>query len=388
MSLPSFSIRELLEAGIHFGHNPRRWNPKMAPYLFGVRNGVHIINLEHTVPLLHQAMQTIRDVASDGGRILFVGTKRQASSIIAESAQKCGQYYVNHRWLGGMLTNWKTISNSIKRLKDLQGRLETEGEAFTKKELLSLNRQVGKLEKALGGIKEMGGVPDMLFVVDTVREITAIKEARKLGIPIVAIVDSNSDPDLIDYPIPGNDDAMRSIELYCHLISGAILEGLQHQMLTAGVDLGESPDLIEEMGEQLESTAERAPSAEKTPQKPAAKPEASKEKSAVAKKADKEGAEKDAKKDTSVKIKAEDASAKKEDKAVEKKVEKPKASPKSKEDKKETTQKAEKPADEKAEKPATKKAASAKSPSAKVEAKKETKDSSEKGSKKSDQEKS
>lgn len=251
MSLPLFKMRELLEAGVHFGHNPRRWNPKMAPYLYGVRNGIHIINLEKTVPLLKQAMEVARDIVAQGGRVLFVGTKRQASQIFADSAQKCGQYYVNHRWLGGMLTNWKTVSNSIKRLKDLREKFEGDTSGFTKKELLTLERQVEKLEKALGGIKEMGGVPDLLFVVDTLREMTAIKEAKKLGIPVIAVVDSNSDPDFIDYPIPGNDDASRSIEVYCRLVSGSILEGLQNQMLAAGVDLGASEKGMEELDETL-----------------------------------------------------------------------------------------------------------------------------------------
>lgn len=258
MSLPTFSMRQLLEAGIHFGHNPRRWNPKMQQYLFGVRNGIHIINLEHTVPMLYAAMEAIRDTAANGGRVLFVGTKRQASDIIAESARKCGQYYVNHRWLGGMLTNWKTVSNSIKRLNELQKLLETQNTVLIKKEQLTLERQINKLERALGGIKEMGGVPDILFVIDTVREMTAIKEAKKLGIPVVAVIDSNSDPDCIDYPIPGNDDAMRSIELYCHLISGSVLEGLQSQMLAAGVDIGASAHLSDEMMDDIDSL-EKAP---------------------------------------------------------------------------------------------------------------------------------
>lgn len=244
MSLPSFSMRDLLEAGVHFGHNPRRWNPKMAPYIFGTRNGIHIINLDHTVPLLQKAMEAVRDVTAGGGRVLFVATKKQASELMAEAAQKCGQYYVNHRWLGGMLTNWKTVSQSIKRLKDLQKTLEEKGKSLTKKEQLSLTRQISKLERALGGIKEMGGVPDILFVIDTLREITAIKEANKLGIPVIAVIDSNSDPDGIDYPIPGNDDATRSIEFYTRLISGSILEGLQNQMIAAGVDIGENAEAL------------------------------------------------------------------------------------------------------------------------------------------------
>lgn len=239
MSLPSFSIRQLLEAGVHFGHHTRRWNPKMAPYIFGVRSGIHILDLDQTAPLLHRALVAVREVAAGGGRILFVGTKRQASSIIADAAKKCGQYYVNHRWLGGMLTNWNTVSQSIKRLRELEERLEKSA-GFTKKEVLQLQREHNKLDLALGGIREMAGTPDMIVVIDTNKESIAIQEARKLGIPVVAVLDTNSDPANVDHPIPGNDDAIRAIELYCDLFSGAVLDGLQQELLSAGVDLGES----------------------------------------------------------------------------------------------------------------------------------------------------
>jgi small subunit ribosomal protein S2 len=243
MSLPSFSIRDMLESGVHFGHHPRRWNPKMSKYIYGVRNGVHILNLEKSAPLLRNALQAIVDVVASGGRVLFVGTKKQASDIVATEAARCGQYYVNHRWLGGMMTNWQTVSHSIRRLKDLKEVLDQGLEGMTKKEILKLTRQYNNLELSLGGIKEMGGLPDILFVVDTNKEDIAILEARKLGIPVVAVVDSNSDPDGIDYPVPGNDDAIRSIEFYCHLVSTAVLNGLQTQMHAVGVDLGASAEL-------------------------------------------------------------------------------------------------------------------------------------------------
>jgi small subunit ribosomal protein S2 len=245
-------MRQLLEAGVHFGHHTRRWNPKMAPFIFGVRNGVHILDLEQTVPLLQQALQAVRDVVSSGGRVLFVGTKRQASEKIAEAAKRCGQYYVNHRWLGGMLSNWKTISNSIKRLKDLEARLSESNTGLTKKELLQMTRERDKLERALGGIKEMGGQPDILFVIDTNKESIAVAEAVKLGIPVVAVVDSNSNPNGIAYPIPGNDDAIRAIAMYCDLISAAVLDGLQQEAIATGAD----------MGEQAELPAEQLPAAE------------------------------------------------------------------------------------------------------------------------------
>jgi small subunit ribosomal protein S2 len=238
MSMPSFTMRQLLEAGVHFGHHTRRWNPQMSPYIFGVRNGVHIIDLEQTVPLLHRALEVVRDVAAGGGRVLFVGTKRQAQEPVAEAAKRCGQYYVNHRWLGGMLTNFKTISQSIKRLREVDERVNQPGTGLTKRELLELTRDRDKLERALGGIKEMGGLPDILFVIDTNKEAIAVLEANKLKIPVIAVLDSNSSPDGIIYPIPGNDDAMRAIHLYCDLVSGAVLEGLQAELAASGADMG------------------------------------------------------------------------------------------------------------------------------------------------------
>jgi small subunit ribosomal protein S2 len=247
MAMPSFTMRQLLEAGVHFGHHTRRWNPQMAPYIFGVRNGIHIIDLEQTVPMLHRALQAIRDVAAAGGRVLFVGTKRQAQEGIAEGAKRCGQYYVDHRWLGGMLTNFKTISQSIKRLREMDERVEQPSAGLTKRELLELTRDRDKLERALGGIKEMGGLPDILFIIDTNKEAIAVQEANKLKIPVVAILDSNSSPDGIAYPIPGNDDAMRAIHLYCELVSGAVLDGLQAELAAAGRDIGEQEELPAEL---------------------------------------------------------------------------------------------------------------------------------------------
>lgn len=241
--MPTFTMRQLLEAGVHYGHQTRRWDPKMAPYLYGARSGIHIIDLQQTVPMLYQALQVIRDVVAGGGRVLFVGTKRQASQKVKESASLCGQFYVNHRWLGGMLTNWKTISQSIKRLRELDEQMEEGTHGFTKKEILNLERERTKLELSIGGIKDMGGVPNILFVIDTTKEDIAIKEANKLGIPVVAIVDSNSNPDGIDYLVPGNDDAQRAIDLYCTLVSTAVLDGLQAEMQSVGVDVGASEDL-------------------------------------------------------------------------------------------------------------------------------------------------
>ncbi len=253
MALPTFTMRQLLEAGVHFGHHTRRWNPRMEPYLFGVRNGIHIIDLQQTVPLLYRAMQAVRDVTAAGGRVLFVGTKRQAQGRMAEAASQCGQYYVNHRWLGGMLTNWKTVSHSIRRLRELEERLESEATGLTKKERLNLQRDQEKLELTLGGIKDMGGLPDILFIVDVVKEHIAVQEARKLGVPVVAVCDSNADPAGITYPIPGNDDALRAIDLYCELMSGAVLDGIQEEMVRSGTDLGALEDstevVVEEAGE-------------------------------------------------------------------------------------------------------------------------------------------
>ena len=238
MAMPTYSMRQLLEAGIHFGHTTRRWNPLMRPYIFGERNGIHIIDLEQTVPMLQRGLEAIREVAAGGGRVLFVGTKRQATEIVSTSAIRCGQYFVNHRWLGGMLTNWRTISNSIKRLRDIEEQLAVEDIGLTKKELLRLTAERDKLERALGGIKEMGSLPDILFVVDTNKEAIAVAEAQKLGIPVVAILDSNSDPRGITHPVPGNDDAMRAISLYCDLVADCVLDGLQAELLSTGVDIG------------------------------------------------------------------------------------------------------------------------------------------------------
>jgi small subunit ribosomal protein S2 len=240
MATPEFSMRQLLEAGVHFGHQTRRWNPKMGPFIFGIRNNIHIIDLQQTVPLLRRALEVIRDVAANNGRVMFVGTKRQAADIVADEAKRCGQYYVNHRWLGGMLTNWKTISHSIKRLRALDEQLGQEGLGLTKKEQLNLTRERDKLERALGGIKEMGGLPDILFVIDTNKESIAVAEARKLAIPVVAVIDSNSDPLGVDHPIPGNDDSQRAIRLYCELVANAVLSGLQEQAIASGVDIGSS----------------------------------------------------------------------------------------------------------------------------------------------------
>lgn len=238
MALPAFSMRQLLEAGAHFGHQTHRWNPRMGPYIFGDRNGIHILDLGQTAPMLQRALQAVSDVLADGGRILFVGTKRQASEPIAEAARNSAQYYVNSRWLGGMLTNWNTISNSIKRLKYLEEVLASPDSGLTKKERLLRTRELDKLERALGGIKNMPGLPSMMFVVDTNKEAIAIKEAQRLGIPVVALLDTNCSPDGITYPIPGNDDAGRSVALFCDLISRAALDGISRNKTGLGVDLG------------------------------------------------------------------------------------------------------------------------------------------------------
>jgi small subunit ribosomal protein S2 len=245
MSLPQFTMRQLLEAGVHFGHQTHRWNPKMQDYLFGMRNKIHIIDLSKTVPLLHQAVVVASDVVAQGGRILFVGTKRQASDAIADAAKRCAQYYVNHRWLGGMLTNWKTITNSIKRLRYLDDLIAGEAQGFTKKELLQLTRERDRLEQELGGIKDMGGVPDLLFVIDTNKESIAIAEALKLKIPVIAVIDSNSNPDGVTYPVPGNDDAGRAITLYCDLLARAAIDGIGRAQGGAGVDIGEAEEVTE-----------------------------------------------------------------------------------------------------------------------------------------------
>jgi small subunit ribosomal protein S2 len=254
-------MRQLLEAGVHFGHHTRRWNPKMKSYIFGIRNNVHIIDLEQTVPQLARALQAIRDVAAAGGRVLFVGTKRQAQEAVSEAAKRCGQYYVDHRWLGGMLTNFKTISQSIKRLRELDERIAQPEAGITKRELLELTRDRDKLERALGGIKEMGGLPDILFVIDTNKEAIAVQEANKLKIPVVAILDSNSDPDGILYPVPGNDDAMRAVHLYCQLVADAVLDGLQAEAAASGVDIGAAERAPRVELPPLSDVAEERPSA-------------------------------------------------------------------------------------------------------------------------------
>jgi small subunit ribosomal protein S2 len=262
MALPEFTMRGLLEAGAHFGHQTHRWNPKMDRYIFGSRANIHIIDLSQTIPLLHQALVQVRDVAAKGGRVLFVGTKRQASDPVAESAKRCAQYYVNHRWLGGTLTNWRTVSGSIARLRELEGLLEGgESQGRSKKELLQLNRERDKLELSLGGIKDMGGIPDIMFVIDTNKEAIAIQEARKLNIPVVAILDTNSNPDGITYPIPGNDDAARAIQMYCDLVADAVIDGLATGQAAAGVDIGASEAPVEPALRK----AAKAPKAEAAP---------------------------------------------------------------------------------------------------------------------------
>ena len=251
--LPSFNMRQLLEAGVHFGHQSHRWNPKMAPFIYGARNNIHIVDLAQTVPLLHQALVTVSDVVAKGGRVLFVGTKRQASDAVADSAKRSAQYYINHRWLGGTLTNWKTISQSIRRLRQLDEILAGETQGRTKKELLNIQRERDKLNQSLGGIKDMGGLPSLLFVIDTNKEDIAIKEAQKLKIPIVAIVDTNCDPDGIDHPVPGNDDAGRAITLYCDLMARAAIDGIERGQVASGVDVGaaEAPPAEELPVEQV-----------------------------------------------------------------------------------------------------------------------------------------
>ena len=261
MSLPTFTMRQLLEAGVHFGHHTRRWNPKMAPYIFGKRNNIHIINLEKTVPMLHEALEAVHSIAKNGGKFLFVGTKRSASDLIAQAAINCGQYYVNHRWLGGMLTNWETVSKSIKKLKDLEERISSgEINNLTKKERLNIERQKDKLDLTLGGIKNINGIPDALFIIDTNKEAIAVLEANNLNIPVIAICDTNTNPSGVDFPIPGNDDALRAISLYCDLIAASVLKGLESNLEESGVDIGESQDLAEEKiieDTSIENTTER-----------------------------------------------------------------------------------------------------------------------------------
>jgi small subunit ribosomal protein S2 len=268
MALPDVSMRQLLEAGVHFGHQTHRWNPKMEPFIYGSRNNIHIIDLTQTVPLLHQALLAVSDVVAKGGRVLFVGTKRQASEAVADAAKSCAQYFVNHRWLGGTLTNWRTISNSIKRLKSLEEILQGEAHGLTKKELLQLTREKDKLERSLGGIKDMGALPDLMFVIDTNKEAIAIAEARKLHMPVVAVVDSNCDPEGISHPIPGNDDAGRAITLYCDLIARAAIDGIERAQGAVGVDLGAVEEPAREPGLAGEEAGEsRAPEADHRPRR-------------------------------------------------------------------------------------------------------------------------
>ena len=290
--LPQITISELIEAGVHFGHKTMRWNPKMSSYLYGIKDGVHIIDLQQTLPLINSALEKIYDVARSNGRILFVGTKTQASDVVSEAAKKCGQYYINHRWLGGTLTNWSTINRSIKKLSELEKSLETsaaEEESgklkFTKKERLDITRKIEKLEKSLGGIREMGGLPNLLFVIDTNMEDIAIQEAKKLGIPVIAILDSNSNPDNITYPIPGNDDATRAIKLYCNLVSSAILFGMQESLIASGIDIGEATEIndILQLSASLEKKndikfkdAKKKPAKTDESEKKASKPRAKK----------------------------------------------------------------------------------------------------------------
>ena len=266
MALPNVTMRQLLEAGVHFGHQTHRWNPKMAPFIYGSRNNIHIIDLTQTVPLLHQALLTVSDVVAKGGRVLFVGTKRQASEAVADAAKSCAQYYVNHRWLGGTLTNWRTISNSIKRLKSLEELLAGDHHGLTKKELLQLTREKDKLERSLGGIKDMGALPDLMFVIDTNKESIAIAEARKLHMPVVAVVDSNCDPDGISHPIPGNDDAGRAITLYCDLISRAAIDGIERAQGAVGMDLGAAEEPMADPALEGDEGGER-PAADRRPKK-------------------------------------------------------------------------------------------------------------------------
>ncbi|MBL4804558.1 MAG: 30S ribosomal protein S2 [Alphaproteobacteria bacterium] len=311
MAMPEFTMRQLLEAGVHFGHHTRRWNPKMRQHIFGVRNGVHIIDLQQTTPMLGEALKALRDIVANGGRVLFVGTKRQASSKIAESAKRCGQYFVNHRWLGGMLTNWQTISKSIARLRELEEILSSnEQKALrTKKELLMLSREHEKLELSLGGIKDMGGQPDAVFIIDVTMEDIAVQEANKLGVPVFAVVDTNADPKGVDYVIPGNDDALRAIDLYCDLVADAVLDGLEAELASGSKD----PGAAEEVNVKLPPK----PKKEEEGMTPGEAAKLAAEKKKAPKKADKKDEKADAKDE-----KAEDA--KKADEPANEAEEKPK----------------------------------------------------------------
>ncbi|MBR1825050.1 MAG: 30S ribosomal protein S2 [Alphaproteobacteria bacterium] len=256
MTIPTFTLRQMVEAGVHFGHHARRWNPQMAPYIYGKKDNVHIIDLQKSYPMLYNALNATRDVVAQGGKVLFVATKRQAQEIVKESAERCGQYYVNYRWLGGMLTNWKTVYKSITRLNKLNEMEEKNAyDGYTKKEILNYKKEREKLSVVLNGIKDMGGQPDLLFVIDTPKESLAIKEAKKLGIPVVGIVDTNANPNEVDYPVPGNDDAIRAIQFYCDLISGAILDGVSAEMAAKGLDIADA----EASAEEKSAPKKRAP---------------------------------------------------------------------------------------------------------------------------------
>ena len=263
MTLPTFTLRQLVEAGAHFGHHARRWNPQMAPYIYGKKDNVHIINLQKTYPMLYTALNAAREVAANGGKVLFVATKKQAQEIVKENAERCGQFYVNYRWLGGMLTNWKTVYKSINRLVKLNSMFENnEVEGYTKKEIQNLKKEQEKLQLSLGGIMNMGGQPDLLFVIDTPKEALAIKEARKLGIPVIGIVDTNANPNEVDYPVPGNDDAIRAISLYCELVSAAIIDGMQAGLAAQGVKLEEAEVAAEEKPAPKKRASKKAKEAE------------------------------------------------------------------------------------------------------------------------------
>ncbi len=309
MALPDFTMLELVEAGVHFGHKTKRWNPQMAPFIYGSRNDIHIIDLQKTVPLLHNALLAVRDVARKNGRILFVGTKRPASIPVAEAAKRCGQYYVNKRWLGGMLTNWNTIQDSIKRLRKLEETLDQDDIGLTKKEILALERQRDKLEKSLGGIKDMGGIPDLIFMIDTNREELAVKEAARLGIPVIAVLDSNSSLEHVTYPVPGNDDASRAIKLYCRLISDAALDGLQEAVAVSGQDIGASENVANAgISEAIKMTEEQVVAKEK--------PASRRQEAMAGKEAKKAPAVVVKKSAPKMSDKTEDESASKEDKAA------------------------------------------------------------------------
>ena len=332
MALPEFTLRQLLEAGVHFGHQTQRWNPRMEEFIYGVRNGIHIMDLTQTVPMLDAALNVARETVAKGGRILFVGTKRQASTAIAEAAEKCAQYYMNHRWLGGTLTNWQTVSQSINRLKALDEKMATGSEGLTKKERLGMEREQSKLQASLGGITQMGGVPDLLFVIDVKKEALAVAEANKLGIPVIAVVDTNCSPSGVDYIIPGNDDAARAISLYCDLIARSALDGMTEQMGAAGVDLGEmenvpiEPQLGDDTGKEEIAEAVEADTAATEEEKPKKAKSVAKKK-AITKKEVSASSEEDAKpksksaaktkkaksvsKEASVEVKNEDKDAKK-----------------------------------------------------------------------------